>query len=93
MNYSRQEGGGRRRGGQQRIYLYICIQYIIVATTIRISKKLLQELENLKRDKDAKSYEEVIKELIEESKRLKKSHFGSLPELEKFEREEIDRFD
>ena len=78
---------------EQKIYLYTCIQYIIVATTIRISKKLLQELENLKRDKEAKSYEEVIKELIEESKRLKKSHFGSLPKLEEFEREEIDRFD
>ncbi len=64
-----------------------------MATTIRISKKLLQELENLKREKDAKSYEEVIKKLIEESKRLKKSHFGSLPKLEEFEREEIDRFD
>ncbi len=69
------------------------MQYIIVATTIRISKELLQELEKLKRDMLAKSYEEVIKKLIEESKRLKKSHFGSLPKLKEFKREEIDRFD
>ncbi|HEC76434.1 MAG TPA: hypothetical protein ENI33_04150 [Thermoplasmatales archaeon] len=64
-----------------------------MATTMRISKELLRELENLKKDKAAKSYEEVIKKLIEESKRLKKSHFGTLPKLEKFGREEIDRFD
>ena len=69
------------------------MQYIIVATTIRISKELLQELENLKKDKLAKSYEEVIKRLIEESKKLKKSYFGSLPKLKEFKREEIDRFD
>ena len=64
-----------------------------MATTIRISKKMLQELERLKKEKNAKSYEELIKKLIEESKRMRKSHFGSLPKLEKFEREEIDRFD
>ncbi len=64
-----------------------------MATTIRVSKKLLQELENLKRERKQKSYEEVIKKLIEESKRLRKSHFGSLTKLEEFEREEIDRFD
>ena len=69
------------------------MQYTIVATTIRVSKELLQELEKLKRDKLAKSYEEVIKKLIEESKGLKKSYFGSLPKLKEFEREEIDRFD
>ncbi len=64
-----------------------------MATTIRISKEMLQELEKLKKEKRASSYEELIKKLIEESKRLKKSHFGTLPKLEKFRREEIDRFD
>ena len=64
-----------------------------MATTIRISKELLQELEELKKDKLAKSYEEVIKRLIEESKKLKKSYFGVLPKVKEFKREEIDRFD
>jgi len=62
-------------------------------TTIRISKEMLNELEKLKKEKGAKSYEELIKNLIEESKRMKKSHFGSLPKLKEFRREEIDRFD
>ena len=64
-----------------------------MATTVRISKELLHELEKLKKEKMANSYEELIKQLIEESKRLKESHFGTLPKLEKFGREEIDRFD
>ena len=54
---------------------------------------MLNELEKLKKEKGAKSYEELIKNLIEESKRMKKSHFGSLPKLKEFRREEIDRFD
>ena len=64
-----------------------------MATTVRISKELLHELEKLKKEKMANSYEELIKKLIKESKRLKRSHFGSLTKLEKFRREEIDRFD
>jgi predicted CopG family antitoxin len=64
-----------------------------MATTVRISKELLQELEKLKKETMAKSYEEVIRKLIREAKRLKKSHFGSLPKLREFRREEIDRFD
>ena len=64
-----------------------------MATTIRISKEMLHELEKLKKEKMANSYEELIRKLIEESKRLRKSHFGSLPKLGEFRREEIDRFD
>jgi len=64
-----------------------------MATNIRISKEMLHELEKLKKEKMANSYEELIRKLIEESKRLRKSHFGSLPKLEEFRREEIDRFD
>jgi len=58
-----------------------------MATTIRISREVLNELEKLKKEKGAKSYEELIKNLIEESKRMKKSHFGSLPKLKEFRRE------
>lgn len=64
-----------------------------MATTVRISKELLRELEKLKKETMAKSYEETIRNLIKEAKRLKRSHFGSLPELKRFTREEIDRFD
>lgn len=75
-------------------YIYILAYHIHnMATTIRISKEMLRELEKLKEEKMASSYEELIRKLIEEYKRLKKSHFGTLPKLEKFRREEIDRFD
>ena len=73
--------------------LYAGIQYTFMATTIKVSKELLRELEELKKEKKSKSYEEVLRQLIRGEKALKKSHFGSLPELEEFQREEIDRFD
>ena len=64
-----------------------------MATTIKVSKEILHELEKLKKEKKTKSYGEVISALIREEKRLKKSHFGSLPKLKEYRREEIDRFD
>lgn len=50
-------------------------------------------LNRLKKEIDAKSYDEAIRYLFKKAKRMDKSHFGSLPKLETFQREEIDRFD
>ena len=62
-------------------------------TTIQVHEDVLEQLNTLKRETGAKTNEEVIKMLIKEVKSLKKSHFGTLPNLKTFEREEIDRFD
>lgn len=45
----------------------------------------------LKKELRAKSYDEVIRYLMKKAKHLEKSHFGTLPKLQSFEREEIDR--
>jgi len=57
-----------------------------MATTIKVSKELLRELEELKKEKKSKSYEEVLRQLVRKEKALKKSNFGSLPELKEFQR-------
>ena len=50
-------------------------------------------LEQLKRDKDLKSYSDALREVLKESKTLKRSEKGSLPKLKPFAREKNDRFD
>ncbi len=63
------------------------------ATTIQVKGDTLEMLNRLKKEADAKSYDEAIRYLFKKAKRIDKSHFGSLPKLESFQREEIDRFD
>jgi predicted CopG family antitoxin len=65
----------------------------MAATTIQVKEDVLEMLNRLKKDIDAKSYDEAIRYLFKKAKRMDKSHFGSLPKLETFQREEIDRFD
>jgi predicted CopG family antitoxin len=62
-------------------------------TSIQVRRDLVDELEALKREFGAASYDEVIRSLLRERKRLSKSYFGTLPKLKSFRREEIDRFD
>ena len=62
-------------------------------TTIQVKDDVQQMLDRLKKEIDAKSYDEVIRYLFKKAKRMDKSHFGSLPRLESFQREEIDRLD
>jgi hypothetical protein len=50
-------------------------------------------LEQLKRDKDLESYSDALREVLKESKTLKRSEKGSLPKLKLFVREKHDRFD
>ena len=64
-----------------------------MSTTIQVKDDVQQMLDRLKKEIDAKSYDEVIRYLIKKAKRMDRSHFGSLPKLESFQREEIDRFD
>ena len=64
-----------------------------MSTTIQVKDDVQQMLDRLKKEIDAKSYDEVIRYLLKKAKRMDKSHFGSLPKLESFQREEIDRFD
>ena len=62
-------------------------------TTIQVKRDLVAQLEALKREHGAASYDEVIRRLIQERRRLPRSYFGSAPKLKPFKRDEIDRFD
>lgn len=62
-------------------------------TTIQVDEDILKVLEQLKREKDLRSYSDALREVLKESKTLKKSERGSLPKLKPFVREKHDRFD
>ena len=62
-------------------------------TTIQVDEDILKVLEQLKREKDLKSYSDALREVLKESKTLRKSERGSLPKLKPFVRDKHDRFD
>ncbi|HEY5620180.1 MAG TPA: ribbon-helix-helix protein, CopG family [Candidatus Bathyarchaeia archaeon] len=62
-------------------------------TTIQVDEDIIKVLERMKRERALKSYSEALREILKESKTLKKSERGSLPKLKPFMREKIDRFD
>ncbi len=62
-------------------------------TTIQVDEDIVRVLERMKREKALKSYSEALREILRESKTLKRSERGSLPKLKPFMREKIDRFD
>jgi len=62
-------------------------------TTIQVDEDILRILGQLKREKDLRSYSDALREVLRESKTLKKSEKGSLPKLKPFVREKHDRFD
>jgi predicted CopG family antitoxin len=64
-----------------------------MSTTIQVKDDVQEMLDRLKKDINVKSYDEAIRYLFRKAKRMERSNFGSLPELESFQREEIDRFD
>ena len=67
--------------------------HMVSRTTIQVDKETLRLLEQLKSEREARSYGEVIKQLIIESKILERSEKGALPKLKRFEREKLDRLD
>ena len=67
--------------------------YMVTRTTIQIDRETARLLEQAKKGMGARSYGEVVKRLIIESKLLARSEKGSLPELKSFEREKLDRLD
>jgi len=63
-------------------------------TTIAVKSETLSMLRKAKEELHADSFDEVIKNLLLEIKKPKKSMFGVLKDFHKeFKREEIDRFD
>ncbi|MFQ6137388.1 MAG: hypothetical protein ACE5PM_09455 [Candidatus Hydrothermarchaeales archaeon] len=62
-------------------------------TTIMVQDDLAKVLAKLKQETGAKTYDELLREVVKKTKKLEKSHFGTLPRLKTFEREEIDRLD
>ena len=62
-------------------------------TTIAVKVETLKLLRKAKEELNADSFDSVIKNLLLENKKPKKSMFGILKGLKKeFKREEIDRF-
>ncbi len=62
-------------------------------TTVQVDEDILKLLERVKRAKSLKSYSEALREILKESKTLRRSERGSLPRLKSFVREKNDRFD
>jgi len=61
-------------------------------TTIQVDRETLSILERYKKEMAFRNYSEAIRRLLQESKKVPKSEKGSLPKLEPFKREKIDRF-
>lgn len=57
-------------------------------TTVQVSEKTLQMLNELKEEMKARSHDEVIKRLISKRKRIPSSMFGSNRNLKPFSRED-----
>ena len=64
-----------------------------MVSTIQVKEDVLAKLNAIKREKKLKTYDDAIRYLLKEAKVLERTHFGTLPELESFEREDIDRID
>lgn len=63
-----------------------------MTTTVAIKEDTMEMLKAVREQLHATSFDEVIRKLILEKKKLKKSYFGAFPGLGEFQREEIDRF-
>ncbi len=61
-------------------------------TTIAIKESTAQILTRLKRKMNAKNMDEIIIEIIRKSENIKKSRFGSQPNLKEFKEEERAQF-
>jgi predicted CopG family antitoxin len=64
-----------------------------MATTIQVQDDVYKMLNQLKRELNVESYNDVLRHLFRKSKRMDESEFGSMPGIAPFQREDIDRFD
>ncbi len=62
-------------------------------TTVIIQDDLAKFLARLKKETGAKTYDELLRGLVMKTKKLEKSHFGTLPKFKNFVRDDIYRFD
>ena len=62
-------------------------------TTIQLDEETRNMLREIKDERKAKSYAEVIRLLLREAKSMNLRERGSLPKLESFQREKLDRLD
>lgn len=63
-----------------------------MSTTIQVQDDVYKMLKILKKELNVESYNDVVKHLLRKAKRMDESEFGSMPGIEPFKREEIDRF-
>jgi len=63
-----------------------------MSTTIQTSKKTAQQLREIMRQMGAKTYDDVIRELIREKQQTPGSLFGSNPRLKPFRGKEETEF-
>ncbi len=61
-------------------------------TTIQVDEDVLKALDRMKKERGLKSYSDALREILKESKTLKRSERRSLSKLKPFVREKIDRF-
>ena len=61
-------------------------------TTVQVAEKTLQMLNKLKEEMSARSYDEVIRALISERKRIPRSMFGANRKLKSFSEEDEAEF-
>lgn len=64
-----------------------------MVTTVALKEDTFTMLKEVKEEEKAGSFDEVIKHLILEVKKPKRSYLGIFPNLGKFKREELDRLD
>jgi predicted CopG family antitoxin len=64
----------------------IFLRVASMPTTVQVSEKTLQMLNELKKEMKARSHDEVIKSLISKRKRIPDSMFGSNRRLKPFSR-------
>ncbi len=55
-----------------------------MTTSVQVSEKTLQLLDRLKGELGARSFDQVIRDLISERKKIPRSMFGSNPKLRPF---------
>ena len=61
---------------------------IAMTTSVQVSEKTIQLLDKLKKELGAKSFDQVIRDLITDRKKIPRSMFGSNPKLRPFSHRE-----